>query len=115
MTNNKVMKIEDFKVGDKIYEFRYGYVSRVIAVERMTKTMLICDNDRVRLRVDGDWIRSVGNSGYGMSYQVETPELKAKYEQIALMKKVQSSFDKHIDKLDMADLKAIDQILEKYT
>lgn len=108
------MKIEDLKVGDKIYEFRYGYVSRVIAVERMTKTMLICDNDRVRLRVDGDWIRSVGNFGYGMSYQAETPELKEKYEQIALMKKVQASFDNHLKKLDMGDLKTIDRILEKY-
>lgn len=78
------------RVNDKIYELRYGKIIRILKVERLTKTIAVC-NDDVRFRIEynrPDWITLIGRDSYSSSsYELETPELKEKlYCQLSIGK-----------------------------
>lgn len=69
------------KVNDRVYQLRYGKITCIYKVVRLTKTSAVCNND-VRFRVEynnPDWITLIGRYSYDNSrYELETPELKEK-------------------------------------
>lgn len=75
--------MEKLKVGDKIYKESYSKITGVFTVERLTKTLAVCDND-ARFKIEyssSNWIVCAGGEGRWNSscYGLETPELKEKY------------------------------------
>lgn len=81
----------ELQVGDKIYQENYHEITAVFTVERVTKTLAICDKGAKFKREysKGSWINSAGDTGKWNtnSYQLETPELKERvYRQVAVSK-----------------------------
>ena len=71
--------MEVLKVGDRIYELKYGKIISISKVERLTKTSAVCDRG-IKFRIgynSSDWIILIGKASYNSSrYELETPELK---------------------------------------
>lgn len=71
----------ELKVGDRIYEESYGKVVGIHTVERVTKTMAICERGiRFKLEyVKPDWINKIDKARWANeSYSLETEQLKEK-------------------------------------
>lgn len=109
------MKIEDFKVGDRIYQIGSGRVVALIVVEKTTRTQIVCSNNQ-RFRVKHDRLDLIGrDSWHFYSYSPETPELEEEYQKKVLKSKI----DRVINKLDYnkasyTDLCSIYEIVSKY-
>jgi hypothetical protein len=83
--------METLKVGDRIYQENYNRITKVYTVERITKTLAICDGGgRFKIEYSSpQWINPVGDTGKwnSNSYLMETPELIDKlYKQVAIQK-----------------------------
>lgn len=81
----------ELQIGDKIYEENYNRILGVFTVERVTKTLAICNKGKkFRRKYSKDsWINHVGSTEKWSTnnYQLETPELKEKlYKQIYISK-----------------------------
>ena len=89
LTKNNI-KME-LQIGDRIYQENYNKISDVFTVERVTKTLAICDKGaKFKREYSKDsWINSAGDTGKWNTnhYQLETPELKEKlYKQNSISK-----------------------------
>lgn len=81
----------ELQIGDKIYQERYNKIIGVFTVERVTKTLAICDKGSKFKREysDASWIIPAGDTGKWNTivYQLETPKLKEKlYKQVSISK-----------------------------
>lgn len=103
--------MKTLRVNDKIYELRYDKITHIFKVERLTKTVAVC-NDDVRFRIEynrPDWITLIGRDSYSnSSYELETPELKEKlYRQLSIDKIKQFK----LEDLSLDKIRSIRQIL----
>lgn len=81
----------ELQVGDIIYQENYNKISGVFTVERVTKTLAICEKEAKFKREyqKYSWINSAGDTGKWNTnhYSLETPELKEKlYKQNSIAK-----------------------------
>jgi len=81
----------ELQVGDRIYQENYNKISGVFTVERVTKTLAICDKGvKFKREYSKDsWINPAGDTGKWNTkhYQLETYELKEKlYKQVSISK-----------------------------
>ena len=127
------MKIEDVKVGDRIYSIRNksvpfdsyidpkwsakeGYVYRVYTIKNITKKNILLDNGE-KLIIDNGNLREPYSSfdGY-FRYELENDQLNKKYEDQLTADKLRSRISwLTIVRCDnLSDLEQINQILSKY-
>lgn len=81
----------ELQIGDRIYQENYNKISRAFTVERVTKTLAICDKGaKFKREYSKDSrINPAGDTGKWNTnrYQLETPELKEKrYKQVSISK-----------------------------
>ena len=81
----------ELQIGDRIYQENYNKISGIFTVERVTKTLAICDKGaKFKREYSKDsWINSAGDTGKWNTnrYQLETLELKEKlYKQVSISK-----------------------------
>lgn len=109
------MKIEDVKVGDRIYYIVYSTIERIHVVERLTKTQIVCYGG-CRLCIKGGAIRGRSETGVAIgSYKLETDALK---EKLVIQNITQKTYHLmrtvNLSKLSLSDLEQISKILSKY-
>lgn len=71
--------MKKLKVGDRIYCLSITNISYVLIVQRITKTMAICNNGfRFKLDIqENGWCEEIGRNRFSTNgYYIETPELK---------------------------------------
>jgi hypothetical protein len=90
--------MEQLKIGDRIYQENYNEISCVFTVERVTKTLAICNHGAKFKREYSktSWITTAGDTGKWNTnhYQIETPQLKEKlYRQVSISKIIAYKFD----------------------
>lgn len=109
------MKIEDIKVGDRIYQTRGLSVLSFYNVSKITKTQIVCDNTRFKINSFGG-LSLIGAGTWSLySYEIETPELKDIYERGKAASNLKNRINKlSLSKLSMDDLNKINLILSKY-
>lgn len=103
----------ELQVGDKIYKENYHRIYGVYTVERVTKTLAICNTGAKFKREysDGSWIKLAENTDKWNTnhYQLETPELKKKlYKQVSISK----IRNYNLEELSTEQIKSIMDILQ---
>jgi len=106
--------MSNLKIGDKIYQQNYGKITGTYTVQRVTKTLAICEGDaKFRIEYNSpNWINSAGNidKWNTNSFSLETPELKEMlYRQISIME----IRGKKFEEMTTEQIRAIMAIIKK--
>lgn len=108
-SNDIKQSLYDIQPGDKVY-FRSNYFSTIYIVDRVTPTLIICNNTKFR-KSDGNQIPTERYS-YN-SIEVLTPELLNQHRQKVIRGRLVQQFKEiQIDKLTNDQLQQIIQITQ---
>lgn len=109
MTTEKIT----LNVDDKLYYFRYSFISEIITIDRVTDKTAWADKIKFkRLQDSSNYIRSIGSGSYSGHYRLENPELLAEYGLKQKRRKAIQGFEKLAKACESTDEETINKYLQ---